>query len=220
LVKTPYWSNFLESAWLKIPLILSAIKSGYDWIFFVDADCEIRPHTPAIKTIAVAEQSLYMGLGFSGNVNSGVIIVKNTEDARLFFEQVLKASTIVVPETDLGENGHIIHFAKQYSSILKIIPSQWNNNADTQLNDYIRHYSAGGPMRSLFRFSLKAKLLRLCINLRSKIVKFSGANFTPRDELMKRLQRALYLCQKRYPEFILPHSNRKIRVSSPKTDNF
>ena len=43
-----------EAARIKIPLILSRLEAGFDRVFFVDADAEIKPDCPAIESIAVA----------------------------------------------------------------------------------------------------------------------------------------------------------------------
>jgi hypothetical protein len=80
-----------------------------------------------------------------------VIIVKNSPEVRALFQRILDgAQKPLPPEDDVGwgENGHIIHFAKN-SPLLEIIPPQWNNNHDPALADYLRHYSAG-PMRPLY----------------------------------------------------------------------
>ena len=80
-----------------------------------------------------------------------MIIVKNSPEVRALFQRILDgAQQPLPPEDDVGwgENGHIIHFAKD-SPLLEIIPPQWNNNHDPALADYLRHYSAG-PMRPLY----------------------------------------------------------------------
>lgn len=201
LVNKPRWGTVIESVWLKVPLILAGLKAGYDWVFFVDADCEIRPNAPRVETLAVSGKSLYLGNGFSGNVNSGVIIAKNEQKAVAFFQQVFDAAGTDVPEMDWGENGHIIHFSKNNDQ-LEILDRRWNNNADVELDDYIRHYSAGGPMRPLYKFSKSVQLLQLSLRARNKFMKLAGGRHTiARNQLITRLNQRVEACHKLYPQF-------------------
>jgi hypothetical protein len=39
------------------------------------------------------------------------------------------------------ENGHVIHFAKKYASIVHRLDTRWNNSVSTELDDYVRHYT-------------------------------------------------------------------------------
>jgi len=48
-----------------------------------------------------------------------------------------------------GENGHVIHYWKDRTEV-QLIDQKWNNNHTPLLDDYVRHYSAGGPMRKLY----------------------------------------------------------------------
>lgn len=201
LVNRPRWATVLESVWIKVPLIIAGLKAGYDWVFFVDADCELRDRAPRVEEIETEGKSFYLGKGFSGNVNSGVIIAQNTPEALAFFEQVFAAAPIDVPEMDWGENGHIIHFAKKTDQ-LGVLERRWNNNADVDLDDYVRHYSAGGPMRPLYPMSTAGNITRILIRIRNKIMKLAGGQHTvPKNELVPRLQARIKRCQAIYPEF-------------------
>ncbi len=65
-----------EAAWLKIFLLRSALKGDYEWIAFLDADCEVRNHAPFFVsefTEKYKGKSLFMSHGFSERINSGVI---------------------------------------------------------------------------------------------------------------------------------------------------
>ena len=142
----------LDVAWLKIHLIKKALSMDFDWVFFIDADAKIQPNCPPILDLQQQEKSIYVANGYSGRINSGVLIIKNDVASRNFFNTVLShRDHSLPPEDDVGwgENGHIIHFAKANASIA-IISKHWNNNSDAKLNDYIRHYSAG-PLRKLYK---------------------------------------------------------------------
>lgn len=160
VVRRPLFATTRESVWLKVPLIRLALSAGWDWVLFVDADCEIRPTAPRVETLADGQGSIFLAPGFSGNVNSGVIASRNTPEAAQFFDRVFQAADRKVPEADWGENGHIIHFAKCCPAI-KMIDRRWNNNSDTQMADFIRHYSAGGAMRPLYRLGPAAHMAKL-----------------------------------------------------------
>jgi hypothetical protein len=140
-------SLFMECAWLKLILILSALESGYEWVFFVDSDAEIKKICPDFRSLDTAEKYIYMAHGFSGRVNSGVIIVKNNLLSKKFLIDTLNGFDKVIPPEDgcgWGENGHVNHFSKLIDSLF-VIPGLWNNTHDLELIDYVRHYT--GPMR-------------------------------------------------------------------------
>ncbi|KEP72305.1 hypothetical protein HR12_47155 [Microbacterium sp. SUBG005] len=42
-------SNTALSAWLKIPVMLHALEAGYDWVIYIDADCEVRRDAPDFR---------------------------------------------------------------------------------------------------------------------------------------------------------------------------
>lgn len=159
LINRPGNASITASAWLKIPLLLEALLSGYEWVAFIDADCQIKPETPALESLEKEGKCLYMGQGFSGRVNSGVIIAKNETRIIDLFERILENSNNEVAESDWGENGHLIHFTKDWDG-LHILDRRWNNNAEPLLKDYIRHYSAGGPMRELYPASRSEAIWR------------------------------------------------------------
>lgn len=142
----------IETAWLKMTLIRDALEAGYEWILFLDADTEIRIDAPPITSLEQPEKSIYVANGYSGRINSGVLIIKNTSVSKKFINNVLEIMEMPIPREDSvgwGENGHIIHLAKNETCI-HLISNQWNNNSDIKLKDYIRHYSAG-PMRKLYK---------------------------------------------------------------------
>ncbi len=199
LVRRPAFISVRESVWLKLPLMEAALKAGWDWVLFVDADCEIRSDAPRIESLEDGVSSVFLATGFSGNVNSGVIAARNKPEARAFFARVTAAAGDDVPEADWGENGHIIHFARSCQT-LKILDQRWNNNADPDMEDYVRHYSAGGPMRALYRLSALAKSAKFASRCIQKIRKWGGKHdFFGRD-LTQRLSVAADRAIAAYPE--------------------
>jgi hypothetical protein len=173
--KLPYALSNADAAWLKLYLLREATKLGYKWIAFIDADCEIREHSPDFRQIMVnsnPKASIFMAQGFSGRINSGVIFLKNAEAAISFLSEVIKHRYEDVPEEDraLYENGHVIHFGRNNPQVQIIDNKMWNNNYDYNKESYIQHHS-GGILRQQY---LKDHKLRSIIYLwykRWKIIK-------------------------------------------------
>ena len=141
-----------EVAWLKIKLILEAMNAGYDWVVFLDADTRVAEHTPPIHEIANIKKHLYACKGYSGRLNSGVLIIENNQFTYYLFSLIINHATQPVPKEDdvgWGENGHIIHYTKQ-CDFLAFIDKRGNYNHNPVLNDYIRHYSQG-PLHDEFK---------------------------------------------------------------------
>ena len=207
LVNRPRWTSLSrECTWLKIPLILEGLRKGYEWVFYIDTDCEIRSDTPKIESLEVSGKSLYLAEGFSGRVNAGVIITKNTKDAHGFFQQVLATADTPVPAEDSvgwGDNGHVIHYSKG-REFLYILEPCWNNNRDVMLDDYIRHYSAG-LMRKHYKQTtiskITYKIAKLEGRLRSKIAKISEPKLESQESFKDNLAALTQLCQKNFPVF-------------------
>ena len=138
----------IEAAWIKIPLILSALKNKYQWVAFIDSDCEIREFTPPFDQYLSEkddEKSLFISLGKSQRLNSGVMIIRNSPESVKFFEDVYGFIDSKVPDTDKTpfENGHIIYFGKNNSNIFVLDHNTWNNNSVIDDQSYIQHYSSG-----------------------------------------------------------------------------
>jgi hypothetical protein len=134
----------VDSAWMKIAIIVSGLEKGYDWVAFMDADCEILDHCPRIETMEVPGKSVYMAIGHSKRVNSGVIIVKNTPETLKAFKKLMYLSD--VPGRFLGkgnaarfENGHVIAHSKKWP-FLEIISNVWNNNLGVDMNEFVKHH--------------------------------------------------------------------------------
>lgn len=132
-----------NSAWLKIPLILSALNKGHEWVGFIDSDCKIQPHAPPLESVFIPGKSIYMCHDGTGRFNSGVIIVKNEPDAIRFFQQIYRWSDLpghFLPKEDVNlyENGHVIHFGKTHPSVALLDP-RWNNTIGEPIGEYIWH---------------------------------------------------------------------------------
>ncbi len=193
----------MECAWLKVALMIEALKAGYQWVLFVDADAEIRPEAPPIESLDEVGKCLYMARGYSQRINSGVLIAKQSEAACQFFRKVLENSDLPLSKADdvgWGENGHIIHFAKDNPS-LKLISRRWNNNGDFFLKDHIRHYSAG-PLREKYRTGLIDQFRFLLSHYSLAVLKrlIFQAELTP-DNFRKRLALLIRKSVHRYSEF-------------------
>lgn len=160
-ISEPQFSSLgIEVAWLKIPLILKAFERGYKNVMFLDADTEVRPSAPCFTEVLDGDKALCFSRGYSGRINSGVIITRRSINTANYFRSILASCEQGVPEEDSvgwGENGHIIHHSKG-KDFVGIISSKWNNNHDHNLEDYIRHYSAG-PLRS----SYQERLMNRCV---------------------------------------------------------
>ncbi len=183
------------SSWVKIPLIRHAFEVGYRWVFFIDADCQLQEGAPPVESIELPGKSLYMATGYSGRVNAGVIIAKNTPESNEFLSNVIDNAAVEMPEDDkaLYENGHVIHYSKD-QPYLQILDSKWNNNRDPALQDYVRHYSAGGPMRKLYKKSLIGFTAHVTNRVQTKIWKKLSPGGTPADQLRSRIDRLAGQC--------------------------
>lgn len=150
----------IEAAWLKLFLLRSALKGDFEWIGFLDADCEVRDHAPSfVKDLEKFPDSkkLFVATGFSGRINSGVIFIKNSTEAINFLNKVIENGDKEVPDEDkaLYENGHIIHYGKNNPNVQIIEAQKWNNNSFLDKTSYIQHYS-GGKLRKKYLGQTKA----------------------------------------------------------------
>lgn len=161
----------IESVWLKITILREAFKTEYKYILFLDSDTKIQIGAPDITQLIEKNFFLYVAKGYSDRINSGVMLYKNCMAARKFVNTLIENIHTPIPEQDAvgwGENGHIIHFAKNNSGV-RVISQKWNNNEKKDLKDYVRHYSAG-PLRQEYSstkveylmFMLYQAFLSLC----------------------------------------------------------
>ncbi len=138
---------------------------------------------------AVEGKDLYLANGFSGRANSGVIIVRSSERVvSLLSTMYVNALNPLPAEDDVGwgENGHVIHYAKDYEG-LQVLDQRWNNNFAPELEDYFRHYSAG-PMRKFYKFTTFEKI---CYRAAKKYNQYSQKNTLPFQDSMEMLMNAV-----------------------------
>ena len=146
--KAPRFLLPTEAAWLKVPLLRSALDAGWEWVAFIDADCDLRegapPFAERFENLG-AEKSIFMATGFTGRLNSGVIFAKNTAAADGFFRAIMVSADEKVPREDWApyENGHFIWIGKNSPDVHILDHSLWNNNSRLDPECYIQHYSAG-----------------------------------------------------------------------------
>jgi hypothetical protein len=151
----------VECCWLKLTVLLEALKAGYKTVLFVDADAYIKTSAHQLESLLRPNKYLYLAKSYSGRFNSGVILVKNHYKIQQWLADVISARHLsVLPEHDVGwgENGHIIEYT-QNCQFVCTLNRRWNNTYDINLSDYIRHFSFG-PLRQNFFLNFTHKLLR------------------------------------------------------------
>ena len=191
-----------ESCWLKIALIKEALLAGYDWVICLDADTEIRGHTPPIHYLEAKGKSIYLSDGFSSRFNTGVFIVKRDALSQAFIERLLHASNQPLPkqcQVGWGENGHLIRLANG-SSIVQRISRRWNNNSEHLLDDYIRHYSKG-PLWHTFQPVFKARVKFAAVQLLIKPASWLIGEQSKPQFFFRALERLVIKVKNTYPQF-------------------
>jgi hypothetical protein len=200
-VTKPYVSALgVECCWLKLTLMRTALLSGYDTVLFLDADTMVNAHCPAVTQVFEADKYIYMAKGYSVRFYSGVLIERNNPQTVNWVSKVINARFCEVKsENDVGwgENGHVIELSKGVPFIVEL-DKKWNNTADNQLKDYIRHRNCG-PLRTGF-----------INNFFHKIVFYLSANLLT---LVKRYQ---HLVDYQQSECILLRETKKIISIYPK----
>ncbi|MGH1540591.1 MAG: hypothetical protein ACRBHB_09225 [Arenicella sp.] len=161
-----------ECCWLKISILLRLLRNDTSSVVVLDADAMISERAPSFDKVLAATEHLSMARGVSGEYNSGVMVIKNTDQTRHFFKQLLLRQGIKLGPDDpvgWGENGHIIDMLKTMP-LASELPLTWNNTFNPSLQDYIRHYS-NGPMRTS---AIKRLFHRLLSSTTSKLTKLIG----------------------------------------------
>lgn len=191
----------VESCWMKLFLIRRALENNYEQVLFVDADARIRDSAPDIRKLVREDKDIYFAKGYSGRINSGVILTRNTTKALRFFDQVIASMELTPPKESSvgwGENGHIIEMAKRFDNVGNL-DHKWNNTYDPHTKDYIRHFSHGPLRNSNYRVLFHTPMMWLTRILRKADV------FTQKQTIMElkqaRLQSALQSVSLLYPEF-------------------
>lgn len=165
--RLPWNITARQSAWLKVEVLQGLMLAGADFVAFLDADCEIREHTPDFRSIFNDHDSgLRLAPGKSGRLNSGVIFAKRSNSAIKFLQGIISKCDDSVPKEDATqyENGHFIHYGRKWGSIEPIEHIKWNNNSSINSQSYIQHYS-GGDLRSFFDNEKLSRLAKLRWNV-------------------------------------------------------
>ncbi len=197
-----------DSAWLKIPLMVAALLKGYRWVVFIDADCDVQAECPGVDSVEKPGSCVYVSNGFSGRPNSGVMIVKNSEKAMAFFRRLIEASDREdIPAEDWApfENGHFIHYARQWDG-LHILDPMWNNNRDADMDDYVRHYSGQliGLRSSGLRCRAARRLFRIILRARNAWVDLFARGPHVSAPLSQRLRALSDSTCRRYARYFAP----------------
>ena len=188
-----YTKLAMEVAWLKIYLIEKALKAGYDWVMFVDADCEVKTSTPSIENVEVQGKYLYIAKGYSGQLNSGVLIIKNEYQAIKSLERIRRNidNELLEDETHVGwgENDCVILECRNNPAV-QVIGRVWNNNGSLKMNDFITHYSAG-PLRRYFSAPLIVRLkffgITKCLGVIRRMDNLLLGGVTSKHQMLKSL---------------------------------
>lgn len=145
----------MSAAWLKIPLMIGAIRRGYSYVVFVDADIMITEGTPSLvdEMKARPEAHIFCANGWSGRPNSGVIAVRGTEEAVVSLTRILSSAGTYLPEKYAvswwGENGQVIRELAG-NPLFGVLATSWNNTHDTERREGFVHFT--GPMRAFYQF--------------------------------------------------------------------
>ena len=124
--------------WAKLELVREMLERGYDYVFWVDADClivddgvDLRTGTP--EGIGMVEHN---GAGTPGpHLNVGVMLIKNSAKIRQFVEDWIARypGTTEFPWYEQGE----VHKMKQiekYAGVIHKIDNKWNSCTYAQTN--------------------------------------------------------------------------------------
>jgi len=197
VISRPYFTTLgVECCWLKLTLMLEALKAGYDTVLFVDADAYIKTTAHELNPLLQPNKYLYLAKSYSGRFNSGVILVNNHVKIRQWLVDVIAARHLsVLPENDVGwgENGHVIEYTKNCQFVC-LLDRRWNNTYDIHLSDYIRHFSCG-PLRQNYYLNLCHKQIGRVANILTKLHRYAQVLHLingHQDPLIKLTQSALY----------------------------
>jgi len=161
-----------ECCWLKVSVLLRLLRNKTQNVVVLDADAMISKRAPSFDKVLCDTEHMSMARGVSGEYNSGVMIIKNTDETRRFFEQLLARQGVKLGPDDpvgWGENGHIINLLKTMPLATEI-SLKWNNTSNPSLKDYIRHFS-NGPMRTSV---IKRLFHTLLFNTTNKLTRVVG----------------------------------------------
>lgn len=189
----------VECCWLKIYLIEKALDAGYETVLFIDADAYVQNTAPDIRTHFHNNKTFYLVKGYSGEFNSGVILVRKHSTSRALIKQIIDYRFVAKEQkVGWGENDSVIAATKGVGCVYELT-THWNNTFDTILNDYIRHLNHG-PLRK----SSKKKLFHRCLSRATKLL-WWVTKLLPQKQrealIVHMTERVLSKILKRYPHF-------------------
>lgn len=130
-----------HGGWAKVELVRQMLEKGYDYVFWVDADClivddrvDLREGTP--EGIGMV---LHDGPGTPGpHLNVGVMLIKNSEKVRHFVKEWISR----YPgnnEFPWFEQGEIHKMKNDYPGVVFQIENKWNSctHARTHVDDAV-----------------------------------------------------------------------------------
>lgn len=179
-----------EIAWLKVPLLLGALEEGFEYVAFVDSDVEISPDAPDFRSLLRSEEQrcIAMANGHSGRLNSGVVFIRNCQEARNILMRIFKSVGDYLPPCDKvgwGENGYFITALKN-NHALKLIPATWNNTYDKELRSFFTHYT--GSLRDVYPFTEHQRQLYTDTKKKIEHLKKGEDNLEDRELLISELK--------------------------------
>ncbi|BFT31327.1 hypothetical protein D210916BOD24_25030 [Alteromonas sp. D210916BOD_24] len=200
VVRPRFTSLGVECCWLKLYLIQKAIESGYRSVLFLDADALVQENAPDIRNEFIDGKSIYLVKGYSGEFNSGVILVHSDESALQFFNNVIENRFInTLTSVGWGENDGVINEVTKSNCVYEL-GQKWNNTGNHELQDFIRHVNHG-PLRTDFFRNLFHKILNRITKFIWFSVKVAGGK--NQELLKKKATERLYIrILKHYPQFV------------------
>ena len=149
-----------EGPWIKIPAILDSLKSGYEFVLWLDVDVVVARWGNSILKEARRGCDLFMcwhefekGL-LPAHYNAGVMLIRNTRWSREFFQQTLDTGQLSSLRHNWGDQATILHLLGYdniigYSSDLEDATCphrQKVGKLDWVWNSIVQHASAADPV--------------------------------------------------------------------------
>ncbi len=141
-----------DSSWLKIPLLVWGLRRGYEWVLYLDADCEVLACPSPATAFADEPAAVFVCNDFSARINAAVIFVRNSLATRktlrrLWWSSFVPARMLPAEDRNLYENGHLIHYLKNDSSV-RIMEGRWNCSIYKEVADFFIFHHGGTPVRA------------------------------------------------------------------------
>lgn len=128
----PEWNPFETGGWAKIELIRRAMKDGYKYIVWLDADALIKDREIDLRN-AVEENKIgacWHRIPQLHHWNVGVMYIHNSEDTRAFVNQWM--ASYPPPPDGWFEQGVFNRMGKS-CNVVSTISDKWNATLDVNL---------------------------------------------------------------------------------------